>query len=73
VLRDRWAADREPARKLGDGTRALDQALEDRASGGDVPGLYLVLAVVGVPLCAAAAGWLVAGREPPAIARPAIE
>ena len=39
----------------------------------DVPVLYLVLAVVGVPLTAAAAGWLFAGREPPAIARPAIE
>jgi pimeloyl-ACP methyl ester carboxylesterase len=31
------------------------------------------LAVFGVPLTAAAAGWLFAGREPPAIARPAIE
>jgi putative ABC transport system permease protein len=39
----------------------------------DVPVLYLVLAVVGVPLTATAAGWLLAGREPPAIARPAIE
>jgi putative ABC transport system permease protein len=39
----------------------------------DVPVLYLALAVVGVPLAAVAAGWLVAGREPPAIARPAIE
>jgi putative ABC transport system permease protein len=39
----------------------------------DVPVLYLVLAVVGVPLVAAAAGWLIAGREPPAIARPVIE
>jgi putative ABC transport system permease protein len=40
---------------------------------GDVPVLYLALAVVGVPLAAAAAGWLLAGREPPAIARPVIE
>jgi putative ABC transport system permease protein len=39
----------------------------------DVPVLYLALAVIGVPLAAAAAGWLVAGREPPAIARTAIE
>jgi putative ABC transport system permease protein len=39
----------------------------------DVPVLYLALAVIGVPLAAAAAGWLVAGREPPAIARQAIE
>jgi len=39
----------------------------------DVPVLYLILAVVGVPLAATAAGWLLAGREPPAIARPVIE
>ena len=39
----------------------------------DVPVLYLVLAVVGVPLAAAAAGWLLAGREPPAISRPVFE
>ncbi len=38
-----------------------------------VPVLYLTLAVVGVPVAATAAGWLVAGREPPAIARRAIE
>jgi putative ABC transport system permease protein len=38
-----------------------------------VPVLYLVLIVVGVPLIATAAGWLLAGREPPAIVRPAIE
>jgi len=37
------------------------------------PVVFLALAVVGVPLAAAAAGWLVAGREPPAIARAAIE
>src|SRR5215207_2246564 len=39
----------------------------------DVPFLYLALAVGGGPLAAAAAGWLLAGREPPAIARTAIE
>ncbi len=38
-----------------------------------VPFLYLALAVVGLPLAATAAGWLLAGREPPAIARPVIE
>jgi putative ABC transport system permease protein len=38
----------------------------------DVPVLYLALAIIGVPLAAAAAGWLLAGREPPAIARPVI-
>jgi putative ABC transport system permease protein len=39
----------------------------------DVPFLYLGLAIVGVPLVAAATGWLLAGREPPAIARPVIQ
>jgi putative ABC transport system permease protein len=39
----------------------------------DVPILYLGLAVIGVPLAAAAAGWLLAGREPPAIARTVLE
>jgi putative ABC transport system permease protein len=39
----------------------------------EVPVLYLVLAVIGVPLAATAAGWLLAGREPPAIARTVIE
>src|SRR5829696_1618230 len=38
-----------------------------------IPVLYLVLMVVGVPWAAIAAGWLLSGREPPAIARPAIE
>jgi putative ABC transport system permease protein len=40
---------------------------------GRIPVLTLGLMVVGVPLTAAAAGWLLAGREPPAITRPAIE
>jgi putative ABC transport system permease protein len=39
----------------------------------DVPVLYLGLALIGVPIVAAAAGWLLAGREPPAIARAVIE
>ncbi len=38
-----------------------------------IPILPLVLIVLGVPLLATTAGWLLAGREPPAIARPAIE
>lgn len=37
-----------------------------------VPLLYLGLTVLGVPLAAAAAGWLLAGREPSAIARTVI-
>jgi putative ABC transport system permease protein len=39
----------------------------------DVPVMYLGLAALGVPLAAAASGWLLAGREPPAIARTVIE
>ena len=38
-----------------------------------LPLLYLALVVVGVPLAATGAGWLLAGREPPAIARAVIE
>jgi putative ABC transport system permease protein len=40
---------------------------------GRIPVLYLVLIVVGIPVAAAAAGWLLAGREPPTITRAAIE
>jgi putative ABC transport system permease protein len=40
---------------------------------GRIPVLYLVLMVVGIPVAAATAGWLLAGREPPAIARAVIE
>jgi putative ABC transport system permease protein len=38
-----------------------------------VPILSLAIIVVAIPLVATAAGWLLAGREPPSIARPAIE
>jgi putative ABC transport system permease protein len=38
-----------------------------------IPVLHLVLIAVGVPWAAFAAGWLLSGREPPAIARPAME
>ena len=40
---------------------------------GNVPLLYLAIAVIGVPLAAGAAGWLLAGREPPSIARTVIQ
>ena len=40
---------------------------------GRIPVLSLALIVVGVPLAATVAGWLLAGREPNRIARPAIE
>ena len=38
-----------------------------------IPVVHLLLMVAGIPLTATAAGWLLAGREPPSIARPAIE
>jgi putative ABC transport system permease protein len=40
---------------------------------GRIPVLPLALMVVGVPLTAAAAGWLLAGRQPSTITRPAIK
>jgi putative ABC transport system permease protein len=39
----------------------------------DPPVLSLVLAVAGVPTAAAAAAWLLAGREPATFARTALE
>jgi putative ABC transport system permease protein len=38
-----------------------------------VPVLHLAVIAVGVPLVASAAGWLLSGREPPALARAALE
>lgn len=38
-----------------------------------VPVLHLVTVAAGVPLVAAVAGWLLAGRQPPALARQALE
>jgi putative ABC transport system permease protein len=40
---------------------------------GRIPVLYLTSMVIGIPLAAATAGWLLAGREPPAIAKPVFE
>jgi putative ABC transport system permease protein len=40
---------------------------------GRVPVANLVIIVAGLPLLAAASGWLLAGREPPAIARQPLE
>jgi putative ABC transport system permease protein len=40
---------------------------------GHVPFVHLAAIAVGLPLVAAAAGWLLAGREPPALARRPIE
>jgi putative ABC transport system permease protein len=40
---------------------------------GHVPVVNLILIVVGLPVIASIAGWLLAGREPPAIARRPLE
>jgi putative ABC transport system permease protein len=40
---------------------------------GDVPLSDVLILLVGLPLIAAVAGWLLAGREPPLIARQPIE
>jgi putative ABC transport system permease protein len=40
---------------------------------GRIPVLYLVLMVVAIPMAATAAGWVLTGREPPAIARTVID
>ena len=40
---------------------------------GDVPVADLLAILVGLPLVAAVGGWLLAGRQPPAIARQPLE
>ena len=50
-----------------------DNSLDGLSSLSSVPAKNLLLIVVGMPLIAAAAGWLLAGREPPAIAHQPIE
>jgi putative ABC transport system permease protein len=38
-----------------------------------VPVGYLAVVIVGLPLAATAAGWLLAGRQPPSLARQPLE
>jgi putative ABC transport system permease protein len=40
---------------------------------GNVPVVDLAVTALGVPMLSAAAGWLLAGRQPPAIARAALD
>jgi putative ABC transport system permease protein len=40
---------------------------------GNVPLSDVLILLIGLPLTAAAGGWLLAGREPPLIARQPIE
>jgi putative ABC transport system permease protein len=42
---------------------------DDLGTLSQVPLLHLTVTVVGLPLTAAAVGWLLAGREPPTLAR----
>jgi len=43
------------------------------ATAGGVPPSDILILLIGLPLAAAAGGWLFAGREPPAVARQPIE
>ena len=45
----------------------------DLQSLGDVPYVELAVTAIGVPVIAAAAGWLLAGSEPPSVARRALD
>jgi putative ABC transport system permease protein len=47
--------------------------LDDLAPLGDVPVVHLAVILVGLPAVAALAGWLLAGREPPVLARRPLE
>ena len=58
---------------LGSVAYSFDNRLDGLGSLKNVPVMYLVIILVGLPLVAAAAGWLLAGREPPVIARQPLE
>jgi putative ABC transport system permease protein len=46
---------------------------DDLGALGRVPVAHLAVTVIGLPLAAAAVGWLLAGREPSALARQPLE
>jgi putative ABC transport system permease protein len=48
-------------------------ALDGVSSLGNVPVANLLLILLGMPLIAAAGGWLLAGRQPPSIAQRPME
>jgi putative ABC transport system permease protein len=52
---------------------AHGSSLDGLSSLANVPVRYLLLIGIGMPLIAVVAGWLLAGREPPAIARQPLE
>jgi putative ABC transport system permease protein len=48
---------------------SFDNHLDGLGSLTNIPATNLLFILIGMPLVAAAVGWLVAGREPPAISR----
>jgi putative ABC transport system permease protein len=54
---------------VGASTALIASYLHDLAPLGRVPVVHLVVVLVGLPVVAAAAGWLLAGREPPVLTR----
>jgi putative ABC transport system permease protein len=58
---------------LGAAAYSSDNRLDGLGSLQNVPTTNLVLILIGMPLLAAAAGWLLAGREPSAISRQPLE
>jgi putative ABC transport system permease protein len=58
---------------LGAIAYSWDNKLDGLGSLTSIPTRNLLLIIVGMPLIAAAASWLLAGREPPAIARQPME
>jgi putative ABC transport system permease protein len=47
--------------------------LSDLSTLSHVPVLYLAITILGVPVAAALTGWILAGRQPPAISRQVLE
>jgi putative ABC transport system permease protein len=58
---------------LGAAAFSLDNPLDGLGELGSVPTGNLLVILVGLPVIAAVAGWLLAGREPPAISRQPLE
>ena len=61
---------------LGSGTAYLALAaghLSDLGNLSRVPVLYLAITILGVPVAATLTGWILAGRQPPSIARQMLE
>jgi putative ABC transport system permease protein len=58
---------------LGSAAYSFDNKLDGLGELGSVPTWNLLAILVGLPLVAAVAGWLLAGREPPVISRQPLE